>query len=130
MVLCPDRHIDAHHLMFDDAPDPAGMLDMLQESTEFPCPVELFSAETKSSLAYRDVDLVGRSKLQAVVKQSENHVIMSALETSKNRVEAAQKLGISPRTLRTSWRSCGITAPGKWPALDSLQHSPLFKETS
>jgi two-component system response regulator FlrC len=46
------------------------------------------------------VDLAGRSKLQAVVKQSENHVIMSALETSKNRVEAAQKLGISPRTLR------------------------------
>jgi two-component system response regulator FlrC len=49
---------------------------------------------------YREVDLVGRSKLQTVVKQSENHVIRSALETSKNRVEAAQKLGISPRTLR------------------------------
>ena len=113
MVLCPDRHIDAHHLMFDDAPDPAGMLDMLQELTEFPSPVELFSAETKSSLAYRDVDLVGRSKLQAVVKQSENHVIMSALETSKNRVEAAQKLGISPRTLRYKLAQLRDHSPGQ-----------------
>ena len=100
MVLCPDRHIDAHHLMFDDAPDPAGMLAIMHESTEFPSPVEPLASETRGASAYHDVDLAGRSKLQAVVKQSENHVIMSALETSKNRVEAAQKLGISPRTLR------------------------------
>ena len=100
MVLCPDRHIDEHHLMFDDAPDPVGLVAMLHASTEFPCPLEPLTSETKGSVDYHEVDLVGRSKLQTVVKQSENHVIRSALETSKNRVEAAQKLGISPRTLR------------------------------
>jgi two-component system response regulator FlrC len=100
MVLCPDRHIDEQHLMFDDAPDPVGLVAMLQASTEFPCPSEPLTSETKVSVDYHEVDLVGRSKLQTVVKQSENHVIRSALETSKNRVEAAQKLGISPRTLR------------------------------
>ena len=100
MVLCTDRHIDEHHLMFDDAPDPVGLVAMLQVSTELPCPFEPLTSETKVTVDYREVDLVGRSKLQTVVKQSENHVIRSALETSKNRVEAAQKLGISPRTLR------------------------------
>jgi two-component system response regulator FlrC len=100
MVLCTDRHIDEHHLMFDDAPDPVGLVAMLQVSTELSCPFEPLTSETKVSMDYREVDLVGRSKLQTVVKQSENHVIRSALETSKNRVEAAQKLGISPRTLR------------------------------
>jgi two-component system response regulator FlrC len=100
MVLCTDRHIDEHHLMFDDAPDPVGLVAMLQVSTELSCPFEPLTSETKVSVDYREVDLVGRSKLQTVVKQSENHVIRSALETSKNRVEAAQKLGISPRTLR------------------------------
>jgi transcriptional regulator with PAS, ATPase and Fis domain len=40
------------------------------------------------------------NKLQTAVKHSEQSVIRSALETSKNKIEAAQKLGISPRTLR------------------------------
>ena len=40
------------------------------------------------------------NKLQTAVKNSEQSVIRSALETSKNKIEAAQKLGISPRTLR------------------------------
>jgi two-component system response regulator FlrC len=100
MVLCPNRDIDEHHLMFDDAPDPVGFVAMLRESTEFVCPTEPLTSESTGSLAHHEVDLAGHRKLQTVVKQSENHVIRSALETSKNRVEAAQKLGISPRTLR------------------------------
>jgi two-component system response regulator FlrC len=100
MVLCPDHHIDEHHLLFDDAPDPVGLLTALHDSTELPCPVDPLTSEPTGSLACDDMEQVGRSKLQAVVKQSENHVIRSALETSRNRVEAAQKLGISPRTLR------------------------------
>ncbi len=100
MVLCPNRCIDEHHLMFDDTPDPVGLVALLREPTEFVCPTEPLTSETTSSLAHHEVDLAGHSKLQTVVKQSENHVIRSALETSKNRVEAAQKLGISPRTLR------------------------------
>ena len=100
MVLCPNRYIDEHHLMFDDAPDPLGLSAMLIESTEFSCSLAPLTSEAKVALVHQDVDVAGRSSLQAVVKQSETHVIKSALETSKNRIEAAQKLGISPRTLR------------------------------
>jgi two-component system response regulator FlrC len=38
--------------------------------------------------------------LHATVKHSEFSVIQAALMESKSREEAAQKLGISPRTLR------------------------------
>jgi two-component system response regulator FlrC len=38
--------------------------------------------------------------LSSAVKASEHLVIMSAIRTSENRIEAAKKLGISPRTLR------------------------------
>ena len=38
--------------------------------------------------------------LSSAVKASEHLVIMSAIKTSENRIEAAKKLGISPRTLR------------------------------
>jgi len=38
--------------------------------------------------------------LEAEDKRSEQHVIRAAIETSESRIEAAKKLGISPRTLR------------------------------
>ena len=38
--------------------------------------------------------------LQHAVKASEHQMILSAIETTESRVEAARKLGISPRTLR------------------------------
>ncbi len=38
--------------------------------------------------------------LQHAVKASEHQMIMSAIQTTESRVEAARKLGISPRTLR------------------------------
>jgi two-component system response regulator FlrC len=38
--------------------------------------------------------------LQHAVKVSEHQMIMSAIQTTESRVEAARKLGISPRTLR------------------------------
>ena len=38
--------------------------------------------------------------LQAAVKQNEHSLIRAALESSRSRLEAAEKLGISPRTLR------------------------------
>ena len=38
--------------------------------------------------------------LQAAVKHNEHTLIRAALESSRSRLEAAEKLGISPRTLR------------------------------
>jgi two-component system, response regulator FlrC len=38
--------------------------------------------------------------LMSAVKASEHQVILAAIHATDNRVEAAKKLGISPRTLR------------------------------
>jgi two-component system response regulator FlrC len=38
--------------------------------------------------------------LQHAVKASEHQMILSAIQTTESRVEAARKLGSSPRTLR------------------------------
>ena len=38
--------------------------------------------------------------LQHAVKVSEHQMILTAIQTTESRVEAARKLGISPRTLR------------------------------
>ncbi|NBT69743.1 MAG: sigma-54-dependent Fis family transcriptional regulator, partial [Betaproteobacteria bacterium] len=46
---------------------------------------------------------------------SEQHVIMLAIQNSDNRIEAAKKLGISPRTLRyklAQFRDRGMTMEG------------------
>ncbi len=40
------------------------------------------------------------ASLQAAVKSNEHQLIMAAIQTTFSRMEAAQKLGISPRTLR------------------------------
>lgn len=81
MVLCPDNHIGVEHLMFDDAPAPFAMPEASAWMQDLP----------QASAA---------SPLQATVKHSEHHAIRAALEASRSREEAAQKLGISPRTLR------------------------------
>jgi two-component system, response regulator FlrC len=100
MVLCADQQIDTQHLMFDDMgelqlgagsvaaawaellPDPAATL----QSPGLPVQNNGESSSTKP--------------LQAAVMHSEQHLIRTALESSGSRVQAAQKLGISPRTLR------------------------------
>ena len=41
-----------------------------------------------------------RANLQDLVKSSEHAVIMSAIQNTESREEAARMLGISPRTLR------------------------------
>jgi DNA-binding NtrC family response regulator len=40
------------------------------------------------------------SNLQEAVKSSEHQMILAAIQTTESRMEAAAKLGISPRTLR------------------------------
>lgn len=87
MVLCADHHIDTEHLMFDDMPDTA-LLSVAFDTESAQAHLEVSAAE------------VNPQGLQAAVKHSEQHLIRSAIETSNSRIEAAQKLGISPRTLR------------------------------
>ena len=93
MVLCPDTHIDVEHLMFDDAPT-------------------RFAAPEASAWTQEMPHVTAPSALQATVKHSEQHAIRAALEASRNREEAAQKLGISPRTLRYKLARLRDAAPG------------------
>ena len=114
VVLCSDQHIEAHHLMFDDAADM--QLHMAQELVTAPTtsatptltapatPVASFNMPTEA-LRYPDTsaaedNAVIASNLQEAVKSSEHQMILAAIQTTESRMEAAAKLGISPRTLR------------------------------
>jgi len=115
VVLCSEQHIDAHHLMFDDAADmnlhlsqefsagsatteasktaissmlPASQMGMPTEVLRFP---DTSATEDNAVIA---------SNLQEAVKSSEHQMILAAIQTTESRMEAAAKLGISPRTLR------------------------------
>jgi len=125
--LCTDQHIDAHHLMFDDAADLHMNLskDLLPAPTATPTATvaatrmaeELSNAKVASTLpvshfgmpteALRFPDTSNAednafiaSNLQEAVKTSEHQMILAAIQTTESRMEAAAKLGISPRTLR------------------------------
>lgn len=45
-------------------------------------------------------DVCVPANLESAVKTSEHQVIMAAIQSTDSRMEAAAKLGISPRTLR------------------------------
>lgn len=106
MVLCGDCHIDTEHLMFDDGADGAEFLSSLSHQpvlTDLPVyqlPSSPNLPNLLSPMVGAEDSLSAGKKLQTAVKNSEQSVIREALETSKNKIEAAQKLGISPRTLR------------------------------
>ena len=109
MVLCSDQQIDTQHLMFDDmsvesllasgyqapsAPPPAAPPTVdLQLAQGVP-------ANIQELLALVHEDDSADMPLQAAVKHNEHSLIRAALESSRSRLEAAEKLGISPRTLR------------------------------
>jgi two-component system response regulator FlrC len=67
-----------------------------------PLPKALNPASLSDNAANGDQAVGAQSHvdLSSAVKASEHLVIMSAIRTSENRIEAAKKLGISPRTLR------------------------------
>jgi two-component system response regulator FlrC len=93
MVLCNSHQIDTTHLMFDDAPS-SFMLGFQPQVKVLPDPAPL-----------------AQSHLHTAVKHSEQHAIRVALDTSGTREEAAQKLGISPRTLRYKMARLRGSAP-------------------
>ena len=119
VVLCADQHIDAHHLMFDDAAD----LHMNMSKDLLPLPAATSVAAEASNAAVAHATPMSQfgmptealrfpdtsnaednafiaSNLQEAVKTSEHQMILAAIQTTESRMEAAAKLGISPRTLR------------------------------
>jgi two-component system response regulator FlrC len=106
VVLCADQHIEAHHLMFYDAADMQLHLsqELVAAPVTAPAPVANFTMPTEA-LHYPDTsaaedNAVIASNLQEAVKSSEHQMILAAIQTTESRMEAAAKLGISPRTLR------------------------------
>jgi two-component system response regulator FlrC len=106
VVLCADQHIESHHLMFDDAADM--QMHLAQELSAAPVanatPVSSFNMPTQA-LPFPDTSATEdnafiASNLQEAVKTSEHQMILAAIQTTESRMEAAAKLGISPRTLR------------------------------
>ncbi|WP_456380664.1 sigma-54-dependent transcriptional regulator [Thiolapillus sp.] len=64
--------------------------------------------------ADKTLNLVQEERLNDELKQREADLILTALESSRSRTEVAQKLGISPRTLRyklAKLRDAGIPLP-------------------
>jgi two-component system, response regulator FlrC len=115
VVLCADQNIEARHLMFDDAADLSlHMSDDTLTSQPTPSvaptsvatatPVSRFGMPTEA-LRYPDTsntedNAAIATNLQDAVKTSEHQMILAAIQTTDSRMEAAAKLGISPRTLR------------------------------
>ena len=115
VVLCSDQHIETHHLMFDDAADMN--LHLAQEFITGSAGAETFNKSVSSMLPVSQLGMpnealrfpdtsatednaVIASNLQEAVKTSEHQMILAAIQTTESRMEAAAKLGISPRTLR------------------------------
>jgi two-component system response regulator FlrC len=121
VVLCTGRVITPAHLMFDEAQtmdmDALPMTALIAPANERPLwstPVEVQSTPTDklpmeavvtcpspdSFMAPASSDGLLPSDLFSAVKSSEHQVILAALQATESRIEAAKKLGISPRTLR------------------------------
>lgn len=108
LVLCTEEVITPAHLMFDDAlPTPALTClaaPVIQPAEAFysaPLPAFLKTdAGWNAEAMLASAPSVDGASLQAAVKSNEHQLIMAAIQSTFSRMEAAQKLGISPRTLR------------------------------
>jgi two-component system response regulator FlrC len=135
VVLCSDNHIDLSHLMFDDASEMLVSEDSstLEPSEGFQAARALSSmaAETPAAFsgalpsiptstvlsslpAYQAAPMAQAApaaNLQEAVKSNEHQLILAAIETTESRIEAARKLGISPRTLRYKMAKLKLDTP-------------------
>lgn len=99
-VLSTDGVIDTPQLMFDDLH--AGPItstcdtSLPTECLTIPAANDRLTADPPTALDTAQA----RANLQHAVKQNEHQIIMATLATSRSRNEAAERLGISPRTLR------------------------------
>ena len=88
-VLSVDGTIGAAQLMFDD---------WVGTGSASPWPEE--AASTVGTQTALVVDTPVSADLSETVKQNEHQIILAALAATRSKNEAAQRLGISPRTLR------------------------------
>ena len=102
MVLSPDGVITAAHLMFDDWLPSMGIVGH-SEPAVLDSLVEQRAAavvETPAAQCNAGAVPVSDVSLHKAVKKNEQDIIMATLASTRSRAEAAEKLGISPRTLR------------------------------
>lgn len=101
-VLTEDTAIGIQHLILDDntSQDGNGRFDMapaLSSDKRFERPQ---STDSHSPEVSDHASFGQNQPLQQAMQANEYNVILAALEGSQSRNQAAQKLGISPRTLR------------------------------
>jgi len=98
MVLCNQGPIDSEHLIFDDMP----IADEFEQQRAVAQANSYFSnVPSSASQPYPyGGGSVADQPLNQAVKNSECQSIMAALQASRSRDQAAERLGISPRTLR------------------------------
>lgn len=99
MVLANQGPIDSQHLIFDDMP----IADEFEQPRTVVQANGYFANLPESSVTqpcYNDSMAALDQPLNQAVKNSECQSIMAALQASRSRDQAAERLGISPRTLR------------------------------
>ncbi len=94
LVLCSGDVITPAHLMFDDAMPQDLHFDLPPIAAAPP------SAALVDAMQAADFLKSDGGRLQDAVKSNEHQLILAAIQTTVSRMEAARKLGISPRTLR------------------------------
>ena len=117
LVLCLDHQIRPEHLMFDapvaaqpcahpvapqTAAQPVTHTLASQPQAHLP-PAELWTPspiETVASTTGMAAPLSADGRLHDAVRHNEHQLILAAIDATHSRIEAARKLGISPRTLR------------------------------
>ena len=103
VILCDQTTIDVQHLIFDDIEiDHQPPLSRPELADRFyrppqaqPSAVTAYSNSSQPPIASN-----GPDDLNQALRHSECETIMAALQSSSSRSQAAQMLGISPRTLR------------------------------
>ena len=141
VVLCSNNHIEIKHLMFDDASELLVAEDTsslthsqgLQASSALASMADsngsapMASAYALPTAPANDVHvgmgsvsyvnsattpaMSAPANLQEAVKTNEHQLILAAIETTESRIEAARKLGISPRTLRYKMAKLKLDTP-------------------
>jgi two-component system response regulator FlrC len=90
-VLSADGTIGAAQLMFDD---------WLGHDAHTTWPEEMATTSAASTQTALVVETPANADLSETVRQNEHQIILAALTATRSKNEAAQRLGISPRTLR------------------------------
>ena len=133
VVLSSNNHIELQHLMFDDAvelplQDHALNLSKIDsKESEINISSKSFTDQISPESSSRALISNAKSQdntpceifslstppanLQEAVKSNEHQLILAAIQTTESRIEAARKLGISPRTLRYKMAKLKLESP-------------------